>query len=265
MLNRGARRLLMLTTAGGTRASTSRSGVDPEGAGKGLVEPGWSIRAQWIVYAGIVAGALVLAMVPTTEPYFAWFFGELNPAVMVLVAGLIGGLCLAVLGRLGGFEILRRGSTMRGIVVSLGFATALGVAIVVADLVFRYPQDLNAPMPQALAFYPSIGLVAEVIFHILPLTIVLLALLPLRGRLGMDRAVWIAIIVVALAEPTFQVFFGGGSPALAVYTWVHVFAIALLQLYVFRRYDFVSMYSLRLIYYAYWHLLWGSLRLELLF
>ena len=50
-----------------------------------------------------------------------------------------------------------------------------------------------------------------------------------------------------------------------VYTWVHVFAIALLQLYVFRRFDFTSMYVFRLIYYAYWHIIWGVLRLELLF
>ncbi len=228
-------------------------------------EAGWTIRTQWGVYAAIVAVALVLATLPATEPYFAWFFGELNPVFAVLVAGALGAVSLGALRRLDGFEILRRGSTMRGMAVGAAFATVLGVAIVIADIVFRYPEDINAPMPQALAFYPSIGLVAEIVFHILPLTITLLLLLPLRDRLGTNRAMWIAIILVAVAEPTFQVFFGGETPALAVYTWVHVFAIAFLQLYVFRRYDFVSMYSLRLVYYMYWHLVWGALRLKLLF
>ncbi len=51
----------------------------------------------------------------------------------------------------------------------------------------------------------------------------------------------------------------------SAYTWLHVFAIALLQLLVFRRYDFVSMLGTRLCYYAYWHLLWGVVRLEVLF
>jgi hypothetical protein len=51
----------------------------------------------------------------------------------------------------------------------------------------------------------------------------------------------------------------------AAYTWIHVFVIAFLQLYVFRRFDFVSMYSFRLFYYAYWHILWGVIRLEVLF
>jgi hypothetical protein len=69
-----------------------------------------------------------------------------------------------------------------------------------------------------------------------------------------------------VVEPTFQVLFGeraftGG----AVYTWVHVFAIASLQLFVFRRFDFVSMYSFRLFYYVYWHIVWGVIRLEALF
>jgi hypothetical protein len=68
-----------------------------------------------------------------------------------------------------------------------------------------------------------------------------------------------------VTEPTFQVLFGGETLALSVYTWFHVFAMAFLQLYVFRRYDFVSMYTFRLVYYMFWHIGWGYLRLRLLF
>lgn len=230
-----------------------------------MPEERWRMRTQWAAYAAIVAVALVLAMVPGVESYYAWFFGDLYPALIVLVAGAIGAACLGGLRPLGGFEILKRGSTLRGMAVGAGLASVLGVAIVIADIIFRYPQDINAPLPQALAFYPSIGLVAEIVFHVLPLTITMFLLQPFRDRLGTARTTWIAIVVVAVAEPTFQVFFGGETQALAVYTWVHVFAIAFLQLWVFRRYDFVSMYSMRLVYYAYWHLIWGTLRLSLLF
>ena len=45
------------------------------------------------------------------------------------------------------------------------------------------------------------------------------------------------------------------------YLGLHVFAFNLLQLYIFRRYDFASLYSLRLVYYLYWHILWSTLRL----
>jgi cobalamin biosynthesis protein CobD/CbiB len=91
-------------------------------------------------------------------------------------------------------------------------------------------------------------------------------LTPLVGTLGRERVVWIGILVVAVLEPFFQVLFEKKPFTWgAAYTWVHVFAIAFLQLYVFRRFDFVTMYAFRLIYYAYWHILWGVIRLNVLF
>jgi hypothetical protein len=39
-------------------------------------------------------------------------------------------------------------------------------------------------------------------------------------------------------------------------------AFGLVQLYVFRRFGFASMYSLRLAYYSLWHIAWGTTRLH---
>lgn len=139
-------------------------------------------------------------------------------------------------------------------------------AIVIADLIIRYPKDLNVPPPLALLFYPAIGFVAEIGLHVVPLSLLLLALTPLAPRLGKERVVWPAILLVAAAEPTYQVLFEGKPfTGVAAYTWVHVFVIAAFQLYAFRRFDFVSMFLFRLFYYAYWHILWGVARLEVLF
>jgi hypothetical protein len=41
--------------------------------------------------------------------------------------------------------------------------------------------------------------------------------------------------------------------------------INLCQLLIFRRYDFISMYTFRIAYYMLWHVLWGYARLRLLF
>ena len=148
-------------------------------------------------------------------------------------------------------------------------ASVLAVAIIIADFVIRYPEDTNVPVPEALLFYPAVGFVAEIAFHVLPLALLLLFLAPIRKKLGSDRRIWpawLAIAIAAVVEPTFQVVLPGDPFSLAcAYTWVHVFAIAFLQLYMFRRYDFVSMCSFRLIYYAYWHVAWGVIRLEVLF
>ena len=103
-------------------------------------------------------------------------------------------------------------------------------------------------------------------FHVFPLALLLLILNPLGVSIGKGRVVWLGILLVALLEPTFQVLFEERSLTWGdAYTWIHVGAIAFLQLYVFRHFDFMSMYSFRLIYYAYWHILWGVIRLEVLF
>jgi hypothetical protein len=39
----------------------------------------------------------------------------------------------------------------------------------------------------------------------------------------------------------------------------------LVELNMFRRYDFVSMYAFRVVFYLWWHVIWGSVRLRWLF
>jgi hypothetical protein len=216
---------------------------------------------------GVVAAVATAVLLPSSDRYFTRFYGATDPVLVAIVASLLGALGIAVLTRRFGFRVLGgRHLALRGVGLSAVLASVMAIAIVVADLVIRYPQNTNVPVPEALAFYPTIGFVAEIIFHVLPLALVLLALAPLERRLGRDRVAWLAILVVAISEPTFQVLFDGTALRWGdAYTWIHVFVFALLQLYVFRRFDFVSMYAFRLIYYAYWHIIWGVIRLELLF
>ena len=225
-------------------------------------------RRDTITYVALSTLALGMTLVisPSSGASFERFFGAVQPALVVMTASVAGGIALGWLRARFGFRVLRGRETLRGMAVSAGLATALAAAVVIADIVLRYPDDINVALPQALAFYPVVGYVAELVFHVLPLAVVLLALWPFRDRLGTDRCVWLAIVLVAALEPTFQVLFEAEPLApIAVYTWGHVFTISLLQLAVFRRYDFVSMVTLRLVYYAYWHVAWGTLRLEVLF
>jgi uncharacterized membrane protein YwzB len=225
-------------------------------------------RWQYAAYFALSLVALVFTVVllPSAGAHFRRFFGEPNAILVIVVASIVGAAALWALQSRYEFVILRGERTLRGVALSAALATVLAVAIVVADFFIRYPQDTNVPVPQALLFYPAIGFVAEIVFHVLPLALLLVVLSPLVGRLGRDRVVWLGIVLVAVLEPTFQVLFEGKAFTWgAAYTWMHVFAIAFLQLYVFRRFDFVSMFSFRLFYYAYWHILWGVVRLEVLF
>jgi hypothetical protein len=233
-----------------------------------LVDLQLDLRWQYTAYfaLSLVTLIFIVILLPSSGAYFRRFFGETNAILVIVIASVVGAAALWVLQSSYEFVILKGRTTLRGVALSAVLATALAVAIVVADFIIRYPQDTNVPVPQALLFYPAIGFVAEIIFHVLPLVLLLLALNPLVGRLGRERVVWLGILLVAVLEPTFQVLFEGKAFTWgAAYTWIHVFVIAFLQLYMFRRFDFVSMYSFRLFYYAYWHILWGVIRLEVLF
>jgi hypothetical protein len=185
---------------------------------------------------------------------------------VIVLASIVGAVALWLLQEKFDFVLFMGKGTLRGLKLSAFLASVLAIAIIVADFFIRYPQDTNVPVPQALLFYPAVGFVVEIVFHVLPLTLLLILLNPLGGWIGKERVVWLGILVVAVLEPTFQVLFEGKAFTWgAAYTWIHVFAIAFLKLYVFRRFDFVSMFSFRLVYYAYWHILWGVIRLKVLF
>jgi hypothetical protein len=107
-----------------------------------------------------------------------------------------------------------------------------------------------------------------VVFHLLPLSLLLLVLAPLSKSLGAERVVWICLLLVSLLEPLYQTDLAFSRPYpmwVTSYVAVHVFLFNLLQLLAFRRYDFVSMYSFRLTYYVLFRILWGHVRLGLLF
>ncbi|HOW83793.1 MAG TPA: hypothetical protein PK573_14620 [Spirochaetota bacterium] len=73
----------------------------------------------------------------------------------------------------------------------------------------------------------------------------------------------------ALIEPVFQAYgiraTGTYSLWVALYVGAHVLVINIIGLWLFRRHGFILMYLFRMIYYFLWHILWGHLRLSILF
>ena len=127
-------------------------------------------RWQYAAYFAIslVALIFILVLLPSSGKYFRRFFGETNAILVIVVASAVGTASLWALRSSYEFVILKGGSTFRGVALSLALATVLAVAIVIADFIIRYPQDMNVPVPQSLLFYPAIGFVAEIVFHVLP-------------------------------------------------------------------------------------------------
>jgi len=199
---------------------------------------------------------------------FQHYFGSINPLLAVVLVAVVGVVSLGVLQSRGWFAIVSPGRSRRGLAVAAGLATLFAVVVVPADLLIRFPRDLNVPLPQSLFFYPAIGYVVEIVFHALPLALLLLLLGRFWKQSNSNSLVWACIIVAAALEPILQVSLGSSGGPFSVadgFVVLHVFAFNVAQMYVFRRYDFVSMYAFRLVYYLYWHIIWGTLRPHWLF
>jgi len=224
---------------------------------------------QLLAYAclsGIVLGLTTIAY-SVDILVFRRLLGE-TPIVAGLLICIVGLVLLTVLLSGGRFWFYRRGN-LNGLLYSSGLAAVFGAVAILADYVLRfYAADINVRFPESLLFYPAMGFYAEIIFQVLPLTFALTILSRMsKGEHGW-RNVWIAILVASLFEPAFQVFplVSGQFPVwFAFFEFFRIFLIIVSQLSFFRRYDFVTMYWFRIVYYSFWHISWGYLRIGLLF
>lgn len=221
-------------------------------------------RTLLILAVANIAGAAILREVDPAS--FRPFFGDVDPLLAVTLASIPGVGSLAWLQVRGWFDVHRAGAGWRAFTAPAVAATLLAALMILFDWRMVFPQNINVPPPQSLLFYPVMGWVVESLFHAAPLAILLLAAGPLVRR--RPSILWVMIAFVAAIEPVFQTFATpatGFPPWARAYVAAHIFAIDLLQLIAFRRYGFLSMYGFRLIYYMYWHIGWGFLRLRLIF
>jgi hypothetical protein len=218
----------------------------------------------YLVVSGLaVAGALALRLMGFGG--YAPYFGRLDPILVTAIAGALG---WAILPSLGERVRIPPPPGERGLGRAAAIATVLAALMIAVDTRIPFPAGINAPPPAALLFYPSIGLVAEVAFHLAPLGLVLFVLDRVPALRGSSTPVVAGLVVASLVEPAFQVLpstTGPFVPARSLYVAIHVWVLSGLQLWLFRRHGFFAMYLLRLVYYFWWHIVWGALRLALLF
>jgi hypothetical protein len=212
-----------------------------------------------------ICGAAFLAGDPAVP--FANYFGAIPPVRATLIVVVLAALAHWLLRSMNAFHVLRAGRPYVGLAVAVTAGMTLAVPTVVADMVWNFPRDINVAPPQAFLFYPLMGYVAETVFHLAPLTAVLLVARAAAGACS-DRAVRFAILLAAAVEPVFQAWGAFGADtvaALDIFMLAHLYLFGIILLAVYRRYGFVTAFVLRLAYYLVWHILWGVGRLSLLY
>lgn len=225
-------------------------------------------KLQYRAFLSLSIAVMVLTGIIyfTNNQPFERFIGGLNPILVGLLIIILGGILFALLLSRGWFSIYKK-ENLKGLYRSSGLAAMFGTVIILMDLKIRFPADMNITFPGSLLFYPAIGFFVEILFHVLPLTVLLIALTSILRNVPNGKVVLICIVIVSLMEPVYQtLWMGERYPLWAVaYVGLHVFLINLFQLLIFKRYDFIAMYSFRLVYYLFWHIGWGFFRLRVLF
>lgn len=221
-------------------------------------------RQQLLVPAVFALGAAGAAGILSRyhDVIFRPYFGQVHPLPAVLVIGLLGLVALRVLSLHWKFRMYAGRDSEKGAIHASRLASLFALVMILVDWRVQLPYS-HVPPPQSLLFYPVMAFVAEVMFHALPLSILLALLGPLFKDRSPTGLVWLCIILASCPEPIFQVSWRSSESSLSwtdVYVGLHVFAFNVLQLALFRRYDFVSMYACRLVYYAEWHMAWGYAR-----
>lgn len=203
------------------------------------------------------------------KSFFTAYFGKINSLILIFSLTVSGFFFLWIWLH---HTTCNRYFTinLRGVILSTGIALAFGLQVIAFDLLLiTFPKNINVLFPASLLFYPIIGFIVEIVFHLLPLSILVLGSVLIFKSIDRSKMVWFIIFIVALIEPSYHVITMNSSGhynlITMIYTGINVFLINLSQLIIFKRYDFVSMYAFRLTYYIIWHIIWGYIRLALLY
>jgi hypothetical protein len=235
-----------------------------------IKEPISKDRLQYQVIIVLSIGVVGLAGIIyfSDNLLFQRFLGRTNPLFAFLIINSLGVVLLSFLLSRGWFAIYKKENLKRLFRFSVLAAVFASITILV-DLKVVFPADMNVLFPESLLFYAAIGFLVEILFHVLPLSVLLISLTSIFKNVSSKNIIWICIFIVSLLEPVYQTALMGSSnhyPLWAVvYIGFHLFLFNLFQLLIFKRYDFISMYSFRLVYYMLWHIVWGYTRLKWLF
>jgi hypothetical protein len=131
------------------------------------------VRVQYAVLGVIALMAVALSVVQThlDRSVFARYLGTANPAAVMILVSALAFVSLGYLRSHGSFEIVSGQGLLAGLQVTAVVAHLFAVAAIGADLLLRYPRDLNVSVPDAFFFYPAIGFLVEVGLHAVPVAL----------------------------------------------------------------------------------------------
>ncbi len=221
----------------------------------------------YILLAVVVFSFTIIGYAPARSFFNKFLFG-FSPFVAIPISVFLGFCCLIILHLRDWFQIFTPNDPKRVFPI-LGLSAFLPLVAVIVDLTAHFPKEMNQSFPGSLAFYPSIAFVVEVVFHLIPITILCFLFNLVIPNSKKAMVTWSALFLVAFFEPTFQIVNMKASSSYSSLVLITIFINLLVfnfaQLLLFKRSGFLTMYASRLVYYLIWHVLWGYFRLGIIY
>ena len=197
---------------------------------------------------------------------YSTFLGTINPLLLVLVVSTVAAPLYAIFDNrfLAGVE--PRPAKLRVFIAPLAGA-CFGLLFIPVDIHFRLPADLNVLFPTALLYYPVLGYVVDVLFHLVPFVVLKRVLEIVLPSARNELRALLALGPCLLTEPIFQVSLISSeySVLFKAILFFFLMAYSACQLFLLLKHGFHHMLAFRYGHYLVWHMIWGFIRLRLLF
>jgi hypothetical protein len=253
--------------------STVPSTPESEAAAPPQSEPAPRLtRGTLMTYLGLMAFLVAVKLIITFAPVS--FIDPLQAAAftwpILIVVGAAGLLGLFLSTRTGFPDWWDARISARGrLLLPAGIGLGAGVLFLVVERLTSFEQlalastgqaSINVPFPASLFFYPAGAIITEILYRLAPLPLLLWLISNVVLRHRFERQVfWVVAVLVSLIEPASQVGVFQGHTEVMALLFPAIFAINLLEVWLFRTYGFVAPLTLRLAYYLIWHIIGGAL------
>ena len=92
-----------------------------------------------------------------------------------------------------GYVVIFRKERIKQLLIYLALTLLFVGGAIAIDAVFTFSEDINLLPPKSLLFYPMIGFVVEIVFHVVPLVILFALLTNIFKNVDKEKIILICL------------------------------------------------------------------------
>lgn len=215
--------------------------------------------AYFIIFAIIILGKIALSIINLKHPFLSFYIYQWKYIILIPIIGY-GALYLcrrASIPDIYNNDISNKNRIIIPFIAGLLF-TLLEIG---SSLALEFP-NIHIPFPSSIPAYLVFGIQYEILYHFIPITIILWALFRIiKKDKAKEIVFWIFAIIISLYEPYTQI---GGLTSMGLLPnlqWQITFSILIfsgniIPIYFLKKGGLLSLILFRLGTYLLWHIIW---------